>query len=241
MVPPVRRVGLYTAIYGESDWPKPIPVLEGPQGPVPTVMYTDSEVTAAQALEAGWGTVNIVKHYIATVKGSPAITAPMLAHKWWKCRPDLALPGYEVSLWVDGSMEVTRTDYVQRCLQALGTDDWVCVPHPARTCIYPEAEFSATLTWRYDGPSILAQAGFYQQFHPPGWGLVATGANVRRHTAEVIELGKLWWTENLNWSHQDQLSLPVLLRLAEDKVKWNMNMPWFHSDWWFLHPHGGRP
>lgn len=224
------KVALYTAIYGESDWVKPIPATVG----VPAYLYTDSEDTAEEAEKQGW-IPRILRHYIATVKGSPAITAPMLAHKFLKCHPEKALPDTDVSLWIDGSMEITVDDYVERCLLALGTDDWACVRHPARQCIYPEAQFSSTLTWRYDQAAMLAQAEFYRTFHPPNWGLIATGANVRRHTPEVIELGHQWWTENLNWSHQDQLSLPVLLRLAEDKVKWNYNLPWFQ--WWHLHEH----
>lgn len=226
------RVGLYTAIYGESDWPKPIPHLG-----IPCVMYTDSERTASQAREQGWE-ARIVRHYISTTRGDPRIVAPMLAHKFWKTHPDLALPYMEVSLWVDGSMEILTDDYAARCLAALGDDDWACVPHPARRCIYPEAEYSATLTWRYDAPSIQAQAQFYSSFHPRDWGLIATGANVRRHTWDVTELCRQWWDENLNWSHQDQLSLPVLLRLAEGRVRYNYNLPWFQ--WWHLHEHGER-
>lgn len=226
------KVGLYTAIYGESDWPKPIPDLG-----VETVMYTDSERTAEQAQAAGWS-VWIIPHYITTLRGDPKIVAPMLAHKYWKCHPAVALPDCDVSLWIDGSMEITRLDYVDLCVAALGEDDWACVAHPTRNCIYPEAEYSATLTWKYDGPSILAQAQFYGQFHPPNTGLQATGANARRHTPEVLELSALWWQECLNWSHQDQVSLPVLFRLSEGKVKVNHNLPWFQ--WWNLHPHGGR-
>jgi hypothetical protein len=134
-------------------------------------------------------------------------------------------------------MEITVDDYVERALGALGSDDWACVPHPARNCIYPEAAFSATLA-RYDAQAIHAQVTFYGSVvgHPANWGLVATGANVRRHTPEVIELGQQWWQECINWSHQDQLSLPVLFRLNEGKVKWNMRMPW--HQWWNLYPHG---
>jgi hypothetical protein len=231
-VVPAVKVGLYTAIYGESDWPKPVPDLG-----VPAVMFTDSDRTAEQAVTAGWE-VKMVRHYITTLRGDPKIVAPMLAHKYWKCHPDVAFPGYYASLWIDGSMEILCQNYVELCLEALGEDDWSCVPHPARNCIYPEAEYSATLHWKYDPPSILAQAEFYRQFHPPGTGLQATGANVRRHTSEVLELGRLWWKEILNWSHQDQVSLPVLFRLMDGKVKYNHNLPWFQ--WWHLHEHGGR-
>ena len=228
-------IALYTAVYGRSDWVKPAPKV--PDG-VPCYFYTDSVEQAREAEAVGW-TATVLRHYIATVKGSPAITAPMLAHKWWKTHPQQACPDVDVSLWIDGSMEITIGDYVTRGLKALGTDDWACVPHPARTCVYPEAEYSATLTWRYDASSILAQAEFYRQFHPPGYGLVATGANVRRHTPRVLELSDAWWVECLQWSHQDQISLPVLLRLAEGEVKWNMALPW-HTDW-KLWPHGASP
>lgn len=225
------RVGLYTAIYGPYDWVKPVPATLG----VPAVLYTDLESTAEKATAAGWE-AKVVKHGIATVKGSPATTAPMLAHKYWKCHPYVALPEVDVSLWVDGSMEIIATDYVHLCLEALGDDDWSLVPHPSRGCIYAEASYSATLTWRYDAASINAQAEFYRSFHPANWGLFATGANVRRHTRDVLELSYQWWQECLNWSHQDQISLPVLLRMFDGKVKWNKNLPWFQ--WWHLHEHG---
>lgn len=226
------KVAVYTAVYGRSDWVKPAPVV--PDG-VPCLYYTDSTEVAREAEALGWEP-HVVPHGVATLRGEPRVTAPMLAHKWWKTHPELACPGAEISCWIDGSMEVTVGDYVNRCLDALGADDWACVPHPARCCIYPEAEYSATLTWRYDAASIRAQAEFYRQFHPVNFGLIATGANVRRHTPRVLELSDAWWVECLQWSHQDQLSLPVLLRLSDGEVKWNMNLPWFQ--WWHLHEHG---
>ena len=186
-------------------------------------------------MQGWWPTV--VPHGIVTLKGKPEIVAPMLAHKWWKTHPELACPGADVSLWIDGSMEVQVDDYVLRCLDALGQDDWACVPHPSRGCIFDEGRYSATLTWRYDAEAILAQIHFYSAFHPPNWGLIATGANVRRHTPKVIETCHQWWDECLSWSHQDQLSLPVLLRVNED-VKFNYNLPWF--EWWHLHEHGWK-
>lgn len=221
------RVALYTAVYGGYETPKPLKDLN-----IPAYLYTDDRSIVAD----GW-IVRHVPHFIATVKGSPVVTGPMLAHKWWKCRPDLACPDVDISLWIDGSMEICVDDYVERCLAALGSDDWACVPHPARSCIYPEAAFSATLA-RYDAAAIHAQVDFYGSVmgHPLNWGLVATGANVRRHTPEVIELGKQWWQECINWSHQDQLSLPVLFKMFEGKVKWNRNLPW--HQWWKLYPHG---
>lgn len=220
------NVALYSALYGEYDWVKPVPDLG-----VPAILYSDRPRDAP-----GWE-VRVVNHFIATTKGSPSITSPMLAHKYWKCHPHLAVPDADITMWIDGSMEIVVDDYVSRCLEALDQDQWSCVRHPSRTCIYPEADFSSTLTWRYDAEAVLRQAAFYRSIgHPADYGLVATGANVRRHTDKVIEVSEQWWIECLQWSHQDQISLPVLFRLSEEELTWNYNLPWF--EWWFLHEHG---
>lgn len=226
------KVALYTALYGRYDWVKPVPKNLG----VPAYFYTDNLDLAAEASECGWEP-KFVPHSIATLKGEPGITGPMLNHKYWKTHPEVGCPGVDVSLWVDASMEIVVDDYVDRCLASLGDDDWSNIVHPARDCIYPEAKYSASLIWRYDGPSILAQMANYQNFHPPKWGLFASGANVRRHTPGVLELCEQWWYENLVWSHQDQISLPVLMKIFSDqgKVKFNTNLPWHET--WVLHIH----
>lgn len=244
------RVQAYSAIYGGYDHPKPVHDVGFSHKPI---MFTDQGEVFTEAIRAGWSPIlslspmeNFRIPYPVN-REPPEIIKPMLNHKYWKCHPEW-LDFYlnddwpektehsiDISIWLDGSVE-PKPGFEEKALAALGEDDWANVPHPARYCIYPEAEYSATLTWRYDAASILAQAAHYRNFHPPGAGLIATGVNVRRHTPEVIELSHLWWEEILNWSHQDQISLPVLLRLWEDKVKWNMNLTW-HQDW-ILHPHG---
>lgn len=217
------RVALYSALYGRYEHPKRIPADLG----IPAIMFTDQEETAAEAEAAGWQPF-VVKHHYESPNGDPSIVVPMLNHKVWKTHPSLALPDTDISIWIDGSMEIVVPNFMELCLTALGEDDWACMPHPARTCIYPEADYSATLTWRYDAPSLHAQARFYSGFHPANWGLIATGFNVRRHTEDVIQLGREWWTEILRYNHQDQISLPVLMKLFSDagRVRFNYNLPW---------------
>lgn len=239
-------VAIYSAIYGDYEaTAKRLPV----DLDVPAIMLTDNEQIAERAPHAGWTVVfdASVHGYFEDdpTKGDPAITRPMLAHKWWKTHPGDAmaaagLPDVDVTIWLDGSMEILLPgpEFVVRNLAALGDDDWACVPHPARSCIYPEAAYSATLTWRYDGPAITRQAEFYRNVvgHPANWGLFATGHCVRRHTDAVLEVGRRWWDECVNWSHQDQLSLPVLFEIYSRRIRWNANLPW--HEWWKLHPHG---
>lgn len=231
------KVGVYSAIYGTYEaTAKPLPADLG----VPAVLYTDRPDIEAP----GWE-IRVVTNHIGDQTGydrnvmwpDPKATWAMMAHKFWKCHPHLALSDVDCSLWIDGSIQITVDRYVERCLDALGDDDWVAVRHPWRGCIYSEAEYSATLP-RYDAVPLLQQAQFYRSIgHPAAWGLFATGANVRRHTPIVNDLSEQWWHECTTRTHQDQVSLPVLFRLAEDTLRWNTNMPW--HEWWFLHQHGG--
>lgn len=222
-----NEIVIYTAIYGGYDRPKPVPIGID----APCVMFTDDVEMKHNA--PGW---EVFVGDPPTTGSRPVALSPMMKHKWFKLHPHKALPGVSVSLWIDGSMTMLYADYARRCLDALGDDDWAMTPHPVRSCIYDEADYSATLTWRYDAAKMRHQVGFYSSIgHPPKWGLFATGANARRHTSAVHAVNDHWWYENTTRTHQDQLSLPVLVRLAEDKLKWNTNLPW--HQWWHLAEH----
>lgn len=203
---------LYSALYGNYEAPKPLPDLG-----IPAIMYTDDPDLVAP----GWE----VRHVPLDVD------TPMMRAKYWKCFPRLAAFGADISLWVDASMTILVDDYVQRCLDALGDDDWVMVKHPGRPCVYDEADVSATMVHKYDPAELKAQVEYYRSIgHPAKWGLFANGANVRRHTAAVAQVCEQWWWECTTRSCQDQVSLPVLVRLAGDRLRWNTNMPW--GEWW---------
>jgi hypothetical protein len=178
----------------------------------------------------GW-TVQVADHW-GTSPGGSSPYGPMLRAKYWKTHP-VAVTGSraDVSLYLDASMTVTTQEYVNLCLSALGDADWVMMRHPHRSCIYDEATYSATLP-RYRGARLAEQVAYYRDVlhHPAGWGLFANGAIVRRHTPVVRELGQLWWQECTQRTWQDQVSLPVLVRLMGDQLRWNTNMPW--GQWW---------
>jgi hypothetical protein len=239
------RVALYSALYGAYEYVKPLP----PDLGCRAVLYTDEP-----GIEAPGWEVRVVTDHISSDMGADRTAWPdrkatwsMLAHKFWKCHPATAVPDADVTLWVDASLLITVDGYAKRCLEALGGDDWCAVTHPYRDCIYPEAAFSATLA-RYDAEALRDQVAAYRNLgHPGRWGLIATGANVRRHTPATVEMGEHWWWECVSRSHQDQLSLPVLFRLAAtgalrgigmSPFTWNRNMPW--AQWWGVYEHG-RP
>lgn len=226
------KVAILSALYGPYEWPKSVP----PDLGVPALMMTDDPVLEAP----GW-TVHAHQLNGLSVWSDPAATVPMMKHKFWKCHPHLAfhcagLDEPDVIIWLDASMTITVDGFVDKCLAALGDDDWAVTPHPWRSCVYDEATFSGHLL-RYDKPSLDAQADFYRSIgHPPHWGLFATGASIRHVNDITEEIGEQWWHECVTRTHQDQVSLPVLFRLAEGRLKWNANMPW--RQWWHLGEHG---
>lgn len=241
----MTEVALYSALYGAYEYVKPLPADLGCRA----ILYTDE----ADIVAPGWEVRVVTDHLSADMIGKaqaadPKATAGMLRHKYWKCHPAEAVPDADVTLWVDASILIRADRYAERCLEALGDDDWCAVRHPYRTCIYPEAAFSATLA-RYDADAVNRQAAAYRDMgHPEHWGLIATGANVRRHTDSTIEVGEHWWWEIVSRSHQDQLSLPFLFRLQDTRphvsrehfpFRWNMNMPW--DTWWGVYEHGRPP
>jgi hypothetical protein len=241
-------VALLSALYGAYEHPKPVPGDLGCRA----VMLVDTVDMAIEARAAGWEP-RIVPAPVPPVlieyarRNDPSATAAMLHHKWWKLHPHLAVPDAEVTLWVDASILIKADRYAERCLEALGDDDLTTIVHPSRTCLYDEAAFSATLA-RYDRPALERQVAAYRfMSHPAGWGLFATGANVWRHTAAMETFGSDWWHEIVTYTHQDQVSLPVLLRLygqpgnhrTGDPLRWNTRMPW--DTWWGVYEHGRLP
>lgn len=226
------KIGLYSALYGAYDAPNPLPALG-----IPCVMYTDDRDLKIDGFE-----IRYLNHGIATLNGRPARTGPMLAHKWFKTHlyEVGVADGLDVAIWMDASMVILRHDLAEKCLQALGDDDLALTPHPARTCLYDEAAYSATLLrYQAEAPHIQEQAKYYLENvgHPKGWGnLMATGFSVTRLNEKTRVLGEQWWWECSSRSHQDQVSLPVLLRLnQENGLTWNFNCPW--AEWWGIGEH----
>lgn len=142
----------------------------------------------------------------------PFMPDPRLAAKWWKLRPDLACPDADVTIWIDGSIDILRPDFPDLCLAALGDADAIFMAHPERDDIYEEAVVSGHFA-KYDGMPLFDQVCSYRRAgHPEHWGLFHAALLVRRNTPAVQALDEAWWAENVRWSIQDQLSLPPLLR-----------------------------
>lgn len=134
---------------------------------------------------------------------------PIRAAKRPKLRPWLYTDA-PASIWLDGSYRVLSSHFAVDVLAL--ADPLAQFPHPDRWCIYDEAPASLPIP-KYAGEPITEQAEHYRAMgHPEQWGLWATSAVVRHHTPEVRKHDEAWAAEVEQWSTQDQVSQPYVLR-----------------------------
>ena len=183
------RMLVYTSICGGYDAVKPVP--DGGGG-YEWRLYSDSD--------KGGGGWNLVP------SGVQAAT-PRMRAKWHKCHPP---EDAEMSLWIDGSVEIHSVALIEAALAALEHSDWVMFRHSDRENILEEAEHSLT-SLKYVGKPLREQAEHYLKNKRVAPGLWGGGVIARRHTPKVLAASAAWYEECVRWSDQDQISLPMIL------------------------------
>jgi hypothetical protein len=224
------KVAIITAIYGDYDRPKTLEhAIE--RVDVSCYLWTDSEKIGREASDLGWSSV------LDEYPNGDRELSPMLRAKYIKTHMHVAGNGADVLIWLDGSMTIIVPYFVDKVMDALRGVDVALTPHPLRTCIRPEALVTAALA-RYSDCDPIKQVNYYDNIgHPRDWGLFASGAFAIRDNAKTREWGEHWWHECATRTYQDQLSLPVITRIMEQKgMKWNQNLPW--AQWWGITEHG---
>jgi len=140
------------------------------------------------------------------------------------------------SVWIDASFRVVSERFVEEVLTyATPIAQFV---HPERDCIYDEAIVSMQLM-KYHGEPIEKQMQrYYGMGHPGHWGLWATGVIARKHTLQVMEFCDAWLNECMEFSFQDQLSHPPMLRNHHLRPE---SLPgWHGSNSWLRYEGSGR-
>ncbi len=234
------RVCIYTAIYGGYD-----NLLEQPRQSAPTdfVCFTDEPLSRVSP----WSVVrNRRRSGLA-----PRIRAKyfkVLNHRVFPCgRPALReaflfglrsyLRPYDYSIWIDGSIRILRPDFAGVMIAGIGAAGIAMIVHPDRDCIYDELD--ATVAWgKYQGAPIAEQVASYRsEGYPAHNGLVACGLIARAsRNPRVVQIDDAWWNEQMRWTDQDQLSLPVVLWRSGLKVD-SINMPLWTSGYFERVPH----
>lgn len=137
-----------------------------------------------------------------------------------KILPHLMLPSdAEYSIWHDGNLQLRMSP--EAIIQTtLSSADWAAHKHPARQCIYQEAQ--TLLSEKIGTPELVREeiARYRDDFgFPENAGLWANGFLVRRHTPAVAALNELWWRFYASGCERDQLSFPVARQSARVNVE----------------------
>lgn len=188
------RVAVYTAITAGKDSLKTMPIYGG----VDRILFTDRPEDHAAS---GWYVQRACDLFTDPRRNSRA--HKLLAHQY--------LPDYDYSLWIDGSinLRVSPLDLVDAYLRDA---DVAMFRHPARSCVYAEAD--GCIAAGSDHRETLAGqvAKYRQEGYPPDNGLNECAVILRRHNAATEAFNNAWWSEYCRHSRRDQVSVNYVLR-----------------------------
>lgn len=142
-------------------------------------------------------------------------------NRYIKTHPHTLLSEYETSIYVDGSIKVTGD--LNMFIKTCDLENYcIAIPkHPCRVCSYKEGK-ACILIKKDTAENINPQMERYRkEGFPENYGLTQNNIIVRKHNDEnCIRIMDTWWTEILNGSHRDQLSLFYVLWKNQDvKIK----------------------
>jgi hypothetical protein len=131
--------------------------------------------------------------------------------RFLKTHAHTLLPGYDISVWVDGAFQL-RNLKAKNLDLALGPAHIAFFQHDLRDCAYAEAEVVSRT--KLDSPESVAWTVKQLEAHayPRRAGMVATGLVVQRPKSQVLmDAMEEWWHMILNGSQRDQLSINFVL------------------------------
>lgn len=117
--------------------------------------------------------------------------------------------GEKATIWCDGNIFIKDTKPFEELLKSY---DIVALKHPARNCIYEEAEVCKEMKLDYS-ETINKQIKYYKELkYPENNGLYACGVLARNHTEKMNELCNTWWEHITKYSWRDQISFPFVFK-----------------------------
>jgi hypothetical protein len=137
----------------------------------------------------------------------------ILSHKFF--------PDDEVTLWVDGSIEICPGISLPKIANHYLRDADIAVfCHRRRYCLYQEA--AHCIQRRRDVPEIIRRQIFRytQEFYPVDNGLAECTIILRRNTLKIKDFNEFWWREIRQGSIRDQISFPYVVWKTGIKVNY---------------------
>jgi len=192
------KIALITAVFGETDAPKHI---KAQDIDFDAFYFTDKP----RHVPGPWLAMADEYH-------PQLCTNSALAAKYYKAQSHRipCLSGYDVHIWVDGSVVIKACDTVGKMVDYLKNGDIAQFKHPKGDSITGEVRRSAGLK-KYAGQPVAKQADHYlKSGMPDKYGLWVNTYVCRRITDKTCAMFDAWWKEIFAWSIKDQVSLPFV-------------------------------
>jgi hypothetical protein len=164
-------------------------------------------------------------------------------------------PFEDITMWVDASIQLLSLDTDSLVKTYLKNSDIAALKHPVHKGVYrelkavlslgkePEPEKAKNQVSRYarEGLPGAHPTAHYGAFaggpgHPRPIGHYQTGILLRRRTAQIKALERVWWEEIVNGSERCQLSFPYALWKTGVKCTPIEDYSWFR-----ICPHARGP
>ena len=133
--------------------------------------------------------------------------------RYVKTNPEVLLPEYEASLWLDANISIVGEEIYDRFVELFENNTLVAsVKHVAYDCVYDE--MFSVLDFRYESEEVVLKWGhkLRERNFPRHAGMFETGLMYKKHSSMAVqELDAIWWKYINEYSKRDQLSFTVAL------------------------------
>lgn len=155
-----------------------------------------------------WNVVSIpddANFEIDDTTGDKIILSPQKICRRIKINPHLYLKNYDISLWIDGSLQL-KSDPEELLIRYF-KNDFNIAAHPDRICAYREIDACVSAAKEKNEMLTKLWKKFEGEGFPKNMGLIQSGVLIRNNkNKDVIELNEKWWKMIKEYSHRDQLS-----------------------------------
>ncbi|MEE9684327.1 glycosyltransferase domain-containing protein [Lelliottia amnigena] len=190
-----KKIVVYTALFGGYDSLTKVPTHDSKY--IDFICFTDVEIKS----DYGWKIVKVEHKEVSHA----------MANRYYKFHPHVLFPDYEASLYVDANIQIISNPY-EMIKEYIAKSDFVMPKHAERDCLYAEAK-ECVIQNKEKYIIISKQIKKYNKIGmPKKYGLGENNILIRKHNNPlIIAVMEQWWSELINESQRDQLSLAYVM------------------------------
>jgi hypothetical protein len=187
-----KKAVVYTAIFGNYDDLKEAPKIRG----CDFLCFTDN--------------VDLKSNTWKIIRRKNVFDNAVLDAKLYKILFYKFVGEYEMSLWIDGSMQLKAIDMGYLAEKYLAKNNLAVFKHPERNCVYQEADICVDLQKDKEAVIRKQMDKYKKDNYPCDNGLISGGFILRKNEIDVKNFCDKWWEEVNSFSKRDQLSFNYL-------------------------------